>query len=64
MSQQHCVESSNLSRDTMNKQELDSKIRYYQIWLIGDRCDGWEKASVQKQLSILIETKKKMKDHQ
>ena len=48
----------------MSKQELDSKISYYQIWLIGDRCDGWEKAGIQEKLKSLIEAKKKLEENQ
>lgn len=48
----------------MSKQELDSKISYYQIWLIGGRCDGWERAGIQEKLEALIEAKKKLGDNQ
>lgn len=48
---------SNPIRDTMknSEQKRNEKIRQYQIWLIGDRCDGWEKQVVETNLRKLQE---------
>lgn len=50
---------SNPTRDTMknNKQKRDERIRYCQIWLIGNRCDGWEKQGMEAELKALIEAR-------
>lgn len=41
----------------MNKQQRDARIRYCQIWLVGDRCDGWEKQQIEKELKALMVAK-------
>lgn len=63
MSQKHCVVDSNSTRDTMKKKsesqqdknKFMTKANDYRIWLIGDRCDGWEKVTVQNSLNALLE---------
>lgn len=41
-----------------NKQKRDERIIFCKIWLIGDRCDGWEKQTIEIELKDLIQAKK------
>ena len=36
----------------MNSQK-EQRINYCKTWLIGDRCDGWAKQKIQKELDDL-----------
>jgi len=42
-------------------ESLTKKIRNCEIWLTGDRCDGWEKAIVKEQLQQYLQQSEQIK---